>query len=136
MNKNLENAIRKVSEKFQYKSDRLKIFDSWRIMPEKNGKLSGDCDDFTITCLWEYSDRNIVKFLWNTLVTHNYQIHRAKTVDGEYHIVGCIDKLWFDNWSLGAMTKTEFFKTTRHYYVSRYYFPIIALYLFIGLFKK
>lgn len=132
----IREAVKIVAEKFQYKADNLKLYDSWRVMKLKDDKFAGDCDDFSITCFWYYSDCRLGKFLWNLLVTHKYKLYRVRTTHGEAHVVGCVDDLWFDNFTKKAVPKEEFFETTKHKMLMRYFSPIFAIFLLIGLVVK
>lgn len=132
----LKDAVFQVASKFRYKSDALTIADSWRIMKEQNGTLTGDCDDFAITCFWYYSNKDLLKFLWNVMITHKYKLYRAKTAKGEYHIVGSVDDLWFDNWTQEPLSKNEFLYQTKHKILYIYPSPITAFYMLVGLFIK
>lgn len=133
---NIKEAVNLVASKFIYKADKLKIYDSWRVMKLQDKHYYGDCDDFSITCFWYYSDKNLKKFIWNILITHKYKLYRVKTVSGGYHVVGSVDDLWFDNWSKEALSKADFFERTKHKITMRYISPIIGTFLLIGLFLK
>ena len=112
------------------------MFDSWRVMKDKDGVMAGDCDDFAITCFWHYSGENLIKFLWNLLVTHNYRLYRAKTIKGQYHVVGAVDGQWFDNWTYEPLSKNEFLYQTKHTILHIYPSPVTAFYMLIGLSVK
>lgn len=133
---NIKDAVNYVTDRFVYKTDPKMWGDSWRVMPLYNEEFKGDCDDFAITCFWYVSKQNLFVFLLHLLITHKYALYRCKTVNNEWHIVGRLGDLWFDNWSLKAMPKSEFFDYTLHTVRMRYVSPIIALFLLIGLFKK
>jgi predicted transglutaminase-like cysteine proteinase len=108
-------AVNQVGRQFQYLKDKNFIIDPWFVMPtSSDGKLRGDCDDFALTCIWLACDRNVAKFIWRVLVTHQYRIYMARTADGENHAVGYADGFWFDNWTLEALPKQQFFQKTGH----------------------
>jgi hypothetical protein len=132
----IKNVVNYVASSFVYKPDPKVLGDSWHVMPLVNNKFTGDCDDFSITCFWYLSNKNLLVFLINLLITHKYALYRCKTINNEWHIVGRFKDLWFDNWSLEALPKEEFFSKTKHIIKMRYYFPIIAWFLIVGLFKK
>ena len=65
---NIKTAVYYVASKFNYLADKkLYIGDGWFVMPERNQKMFGDCDDFAITSLWLACDENIFKFILNVL---------------------------------------------------------------------
>lgn len=132
---NVQDAVKKIANKFVYKSDRKTIVDSWWLCrPGPDNTLIGDCEDFSLSVFWEISNQNWKKFSWNLLVSHRYQMHRTKDTNGEYHIVGSYDNLWFDNRTLEALPKEEFFQKTQHILTPwhRYWSPIILLFLISG----
>ena len=133
---NLTEAVQYVSSRFVYRPDRLKIFDSWRVMKETDGKLVGDCDDFAITVFWQLSNNNLFVFLFHLLITHRYRLYNVRTIDDEPHIVGSYKGIWFDNITRQPMNKDQFFQTTDHQYRFVVIGPITLIYLAIGLFLK
>lgn len=136
---NIKDSVKEVATKFKYTPDMpyiLGIIDWWFVMREKDGKLHGDCEDFTLTCHYEHADRNIFKFMWHLLVTHKYQVHRVMSHNNVAHLVGCVDNLWFDNWTCEALPKEQFFAITKHRYQYRVIAPMMAFALLIGLFAR
>jgi len=130
-NNKLTEIVKTLGRKFRYRLDPKLPLDYWSVMKEKNSVMQGDCDDFTITCFWHLSGENLWRFLWNTLVTHRYEIYRVKSSNGA-HIVGCFENQWFDNWTLDTHPKKQFFDVTGHRLEFRYYAPVIAVYLLLG----
>lgn len=138
---NIKHAVSYVANKFKYIADKpVYIGDTWSVLPEINNTMSGDCDDFAITVLWLACDRSRLKFLVNVLLLHRYKLYHCKTFTGEPHIVGYAQGLWFDNFSLQALPKKEFFLLTAHKKYIFYPGIIIAWYLLLGfavkLYKK
>ena len=131
---NIKEAVKYVGDNFVYENDPKMIGDTWHVMKMKNGKFKGDCDDFALTCLWFYSDKKILKFLFHLLITHRYKLYRCKTNTGGWHVVGSVDGLWFDNWTKKALPKEEFFTKTKHNIKMRYLSIVFVWYLIIGLF--
>ncbi len=125
-----------VAKKFQYKKDSIKIFDSWRILDIDQDTISGDCEDFSLTVIWNACGRNFLKFVLFVLILHKYRIHRVVDKNGESHAVGEVDQLWFDNWTMKALPKDQFFLETKHTYKHIYPSPLIILYMLIGLVIK
>lgn len=128
----VEDAVDYVGKRFKYRSD-PKIFDYWFVMPERDGVVIGDCDDFAITSIWKICDGNIFKFLLNVFILHRYRIYFAKTVNGEKHAVGYAQGMYFDNWSRKALSKEAFLDRTKH---KMYFFfpsPFMILPMFLGL---
>jgi hypothetical protein len=132
----LSAAIDKVKSQFEYQADRLRIFDSWRVMESKSGKYHGDCEDFALTVFWHVADGRLTRFLWHLLITHRYRMIRTQTVHGEPHVVGRIGDQWFDNWTQKALPEKEFFQNTGHRKSWTYPGPLISLYLAIGIFFR
>jgi hypothetical protein len=131
---NIHDAVSTVAPKFVYRKDRIPLFDSWRVMKYKSGSYVGDCDDFAITCFWHLSDRKLWRFLLHLIVTHNYRVHYVKSGLGGGHLVGSYGGQYFDNWTKRPMLKKDFFATTGHKYRMIIPGPIVAVYLFLGLF--
>jgi len=130
----ITKTVEQVAGKFEYKDDPDMLVDPWFVMREKRGKLHGDCDDFTITCLYLYL--GFWRFIWQVLITHRAEIHRVKTTAGGTHVVGCVGGLWFDNWTLKTLPKRQFFEQTGHVHLKRYWSPVFAAKLVAGLFVR
>ncbi|POP53054.1 hypothetical protein [Zhongshania marina] len=130
----ITDAVIAVAKKFEYRADPDQWIDPWFVMREKNGKLHGDCDDFTISCLYRYL--GFWKFIWQVCITHKAQIHRFKTVNGEFHVGGCVNGLWFDNYTRRALPKRQFYEETGHTYLKRYYVWHFGVKLVAGLFVR
>lgn len=131
---NIKEVVKSVADKFEYVADSKFPIDQWFVMREKNGKLHGDCDDFAITCLYYYY--GFWGFIWNVCITHKGKLHRFKTSDGQFHVGASVDGLWFDNYTLQAVPKSQFFKLTGHTYLKRYWIWHFWLKLFVGLFAR
>lgn len=127
----IKDVVNSVADKFEYVADSKFPIDQWFVMREKNGKLHGDCDDFTITCFYCYL--GFWQFIWQVCITNKCKIHRFKTQSGEYHVGGSVDGWWFDNYTLKAVTKSEFFKVTGHTYLKQYRIWSMAPKLIVGL---
>lgn len=69
-------------------------------------------------------------------ITHKGKIHRFKTVNNVYHVGGEVDGLWFDNFTLEGLPKTEFMAKTGHTYIKQYYVWSFWLKLISGLFYR
>lgn len=132
---NIKEAVEYVGKRFVYEADPKVIGDTWHVLPLKDDKFTGDCDDFAMTSLWYISDQKWTRFLYHLLITHKYEIYRCKTVNDGWHIISCVDDLWFDNWTRRALPKDEFFARTKHKIKMRYFSPIIIWFLIVGLFK-
>lgn len=135
----IETAVKSVADKFMYLADLpafMYFWDYWFVMPERDNKLFGDCEDFTLTCFWYYADKNLWRFLWNLLVTHRYRVYRVMTINNEPHLIGSVDDLWFDNWTLTAIPKLDFFEVTKHKLQKQIYAPFMASALVIGYFVR
>lgn len=132
----LHSAVQLVASKFQYKKDDSVLLDSWFVMRDRDGKYLGDCEDFSLTVFWHVADKSLLKFLFNLLVTHKYKLYRCKDITGGWHAIGAIDDTYFDNWTLKALSKSEFFARTKHQVKMRYVAPVMVLPLIKGLFKR
>ena len=132
----VKQAVRDVASKFVYREDKRIIVDHWSVMKERDGKLYGDCDDFALTVIWKTCDENILKFFWYVMILHKHRIYHAKTHDGAGHAYGYADGLYFDNWTLEALPKEEFFAKTKHR--SKFFFPspFMIVQLLVGLFTR
>ncbi len=132
---NLDESVKYVADRFQYQRD-PKWFEFWTVMKEQNGKMIGDCDDFSLTTVWLLCNGNILTFVWNVLILHRYRFYFSKASSDEWHIVGFAQNRYFDNWTKRAMTKEDFLKITNH----KIYFiipsPLVLIYMFTGLFLR
>lgn len=133
---NIKDCAKYVGERFVYRYD-PKILDFWSVMSEKeDGKMYGDCEDFSLTTFWLHSNKNIFLFLFRLLITHQYALYHCVTVKGEKHAIGSYDGLWFDNWTREAVTKEVFFERTKHRIRFRMINILMILPLTLGLFFK
>ena len=110
----IKTIVKEIAKNFQYKADMFKFLDWWFILREWDGKLVGDCEDFSLTAIWRLCNRNVLAFLWKVVITHQYRIYFCMTAKGERHAVGYAQDLWFDNWTLEALPKEEFLQKTGH----------------------
>lgn len=133
---NLQNSVKAIADSFDYEPDRLRIFDSWQVLRSVNGRYRGDCEDFALTVFWHLSNKNVLRFLWNLLISHRYSMYRVRDSNGESHVVACFQDQWFDNWTRKTLSRDDFFKSTQHELLHIYPGPFIALYLLIGLFSN
>jgi len=119
----IQEAVKLVASKFLYTPDNHKWFDRWRIMKEdSDGKLRGDCEDFSLTAMWYACDKSLLTFLWKVVITHQYKLYHCKTYANERHAIGYAEGLWFDNWTKEALPKQEFLGHTKHQI--KYWYPI------------
>ena len=106
----IEDAVKYVSQRFQYRADKKIFFDYWMVMKDVNGVMKGDCDDFAFTSIWKRCDENFLKLFWYVFVLHKFRMYFAMTPNKQKHIVGYADGLYFDNWTLEALPREEFLK--------------------------
>lgn len=132
------DAVKWVGERFVYMYDKkMPISDAWFVMPERqDGKLRGDCDDFALTCIWLACDRNVWKFIWFVVILHKYRVYFSKAPNGENHLVGYADGLWFDNWTREALPKDQFLDRTKHKILFFYPSVNILIFMFFGMFYR
>lgn len=136
MQANIKECVEFVSSRFSYKSDKDFFIDQWFVMKDKNGRFYGDCDDFVVTVLWYYYGCSILSFIWNVLIKHDCKIFRVKTSTGEYHIIGSVNNLFFDNWTLKALSEQEFYSITKHKKLYRMNILHMWSKFLIGLFSR
>ena len=129
-------VVKEVASKFKYRADSIKVFDWWYVMRERDGKLHGDCDDFSLTVLWMMCNRSVLQFLWKVIISHQYRLYFAKTRTGGIHCVGYAEGCWFDNWSLKAMPKEEFLKRTGHTIKYLAVGPHVLFNMLLGIFVR
>lgn len=125
-----------VGEKFVYKYDKKGFLDQWFVMKDRDGKFYGDCDDFTITTLWYYYGCSLIAFIWNVIIMHNCKIYKVHTVSEGPHLVGCVNGMYFDNWTREALPRDQFFAKTQHQNPRRLFAFNYWLPLLIGLFFR
>lgn len=135
---NIVDAVRWVGQRFVYMYDKkLPFSDAWFVMPDRHdGKLRGDCDDFSLTCMWLACEQSIWKFIWRVLIIHSYRFYFSKAPNGENHLVGFADGLWFDNWTREALPKEEFLSRTGHKILFFYPNISILIFMFFGSFFR
>lgn len=130
----ISEAVAKVGRRFKYLTDkRLALGDGWFVMREVDGYLRGDCDDFALTSIWECCDRSILKFIWFVIISHQYRFYYCTSGQGNPHIVGYAQGLWFDNWTKQALTKDEFVERTKHQIKHMYFSPTVLWFMILGL---
>jgi predicted transglutaminase-like cysteine proteinase len=103
---NIKESLDIVNKKFKYKND-TKYFDNWKIIYDKNSESwEGDCEDYSLTVIWVYSNNSIFKFIYN-LITFKFLLWYVKAPNGEGHIVTRYNNLYFDNIQQKLVTKSE-----------------------------
>jgi hypothetical protein len=132
----LQTAIQTVNTQFVYKSDKTGLIDSWKVMKSKEGQMRGDCEDYSLTVMWLYSGKSLKKFIWRLFISRRYKLHRVKTINDVYHAVGEIDGYFFDNWSMRALHKEEFYTTTKHKHLYSYFMPFTILNFLAGFISR
>lgn len=134
---NINTVVKDIGKKFVYLADKKFPPDAWYVMPERtDGKLCGDCDDFSLTALWLACDASIWKFIWRVIILHSYRLYFAKTINNQKHCVGYAEGMWFDNWTCSAMPKEQFIEKTGHKIY--FFFPsvLILVFMFFGMFYR
>jgi hypothetical protein len=129
---NIIKAVNAVGNKFLYRPDKYLVFDHWSVMVEKEGILTGDCDDFALTSIWYSCDKNLLKFIFWALLLHKYKFWYAKTKNGEGHLVGSYNSLFFDNWTKQPLPKEQFLAKTGHNLKFFFPSPLILIQLLMG----
>jgi hypothetical protein len=86
-------ALRELRNRHVYVRDGE--MDSWRIM-RGDGKLRGDCEDFSLTLVWMMCDKSMIKF-WLAIIFMRYRIWYCKSPSGVGHAIVCHRGHWTDN---------------------------------------
>lgn len=120
----MHSAYQCVAGRFKYARD-PKI-DTWTIN-RGDGTIQGDCEDFSLSVLWELSDRSWFKF-WMYLITFQAVIWFVKTRGGEGHAVIWFGGHWTDNTANGWYDSNQM----THKKIFPFIFPFVALKLIIG----
>ncbi len=128
----IEEIVKDIAKKFEYKADMFRFLDWWFVLREWDGKLVGDCEDFSLTAIWRLCNRSVMKFLWKVVILHQYRIYFGITPKGEFHAIGYAQDLWFDNWSLEALPKDKFLEKTGHKIKFPIPGPLILFNMFLG----
>lgn len=113
----LDKSIEEVNKKFKWVSDRKSddMLDSWRICrTDSEGNLIGDCEDYSLTVIFEYYDRDWKKFIWFYLILGRFMIYTTKTENGTWHAITRHGDVYFDNWTKRPLDRNMFFKQTGH----------------------
>ena len=135
----IEKIVQTVGRKFLFTPDKKIMFgliDYWMVMKEQNDTLSGDCDDFAMTVLWERCDRDLLSFIVNVVILHRFRMYFAMTKTGERHIIGYADGIYFDNWTRVAFPRKEFLDKTEHKIWFFFPSPLMVIPMIVGLFMR
>jgi hypothetical protein len=136
MKNDIKESVKYVASKFEYKKDSDFFIDQWFVMKDKDGKFIGDCDDFTMTCLWYFYGCSLLSFIWNVIIANKAKIYQVTDINGEDHIIGFVDGYYFDNWSMEALEENKFFEKTKHVVKMKHNFFTIWLKTIVGLFFR
>ena len=91
----IDSILKDVVDNFEYTPDpmRYDVADCWRVMKEKPYK--GDCEDFSLTVLYNLSNRSYWKMFWY-LLTGRAKIHYV-TINDAGHAVLRWELYYTDN---------------------------------------
>lgn len=128
---NLQESIDLVNSKFTYVPDGK--IDDWSVMDLD--KMQGDCEDYSLTVIWNLCNQSKFKFFLFFLLIPRYQVWYVKSKNGG-HAVGYANGLWFDNWTRKPMPWKEFQAATGHKRVFPWLPPISWLKMFVGMLIK
>lgn len=126
----VEEALKILNSKFEYKADKIRWLDQWRIMSNDGDKWLGDCEDYSLTLAWLVSDKNILKFIWN-LITFKFLIWYVLSPNGEGHGIIKIGSLYYDNIQKKGVTK-EVLRQKGYKFRLPLLFPTVFFKLLIG----
>lgn len=97
----IESAILNLNAKFVYKSD---TGDDWKILRDE-GKIYGDCEDYSLTLAWLICDKSILKLII-AFLTMRFTLWYGHTPSGEGHALLYIRGYgWIDNIQQTLTTK-------------------------------
>ena len=130
---NIEDSISTINRKFKYRND-FKWFDTWRILENNQTIWEGDCEDYSLTVIWLYSDKNAMKFIWN-IVSFRFLIWYAVLGNGEGHAVTRYGDMYFDNIQR-KLVSLDKLKADGYRFVFPYVFPLLFLKLGVSKIGK
>lgn len=127
----LEESINRVNKRFKYRRD-ASIYllpESWRIIGSSG---EGDCEDYSLTVIWEYSNRNVLKWLWH-VGAGDFELWHCKSPRGVGHLITKQKStdLWFDNITRRPVTRAEVDKMG-YRLIFWYPMPFSYLKIFLG----
>lgn len=123
-------ARQRVEDHFEYRPD-PGIVDDWRVSSAQNGTIKGDCEDFSLAVLWEYSEQSWIKF-WFLIVTFQAVMWHVKSYNGNGHAVMWFRGHWCDNMAHDWYEGDEF----RHKLRFPYLFPLMMLKLLLAKIQR
>ena len=114
--------------KYRYDKDKYGKRELWRIMYEL--PFEGDCEDYSLTYLYEASGRSHAKMIWH-LVTGKAKVCYCK-FKGEGHAVLRWDGMYLDNIQKKFCTK-EYLEERLYVFDKYHFFPnVVAVKLIKG----
>lgn len=98
------DAVQKdLNERFAYARDKG---ERWKILRGK-GPVQGDCEDYSLTLIWLYEARSILRFWFSQLILR-YVMWHCLSPGGEGHaIVWCRGRGWTDNIQRKMVTRKD-----------------------------
>lgn len=119
----MKNEHADVKRRFEYQAD--SGMDRWRIH-KTDGSIVGDCEDFSLTLLWQLAGRSTWRFWW-LLLTCQAAIWHVKSYTDEPHAILWYRGWWADNMEPTWYQKNEMRHTLRFPWVMP--FPILKILL-------
>ena len=111
-----------LSARFTYRADKG---ESWRVM-NGDGPVSGDCEDYSLTLIWLYEGRSMIR-LWWALISFKYVFWYCRSPDGDGHAVMWGRGIgWTDNIQRRRVSRAEL-KALGYRMYWPYPVPLIAL---------
>jgi len=112
---------------YEYRSEKG---DRWRIPKIVNGKILGDCEDYSLGVLYYViAEFNIFKFWW--LLLTSAKIHYVKN-DGGGHAVLKYKDQYIDNWTQEFVSKQHMESLGHKFHWAFYLTYQVAIKLLIG----
>lgn len=126
---NVHAAVEFVAKNFVYTPDKKSGAKrgQWKVL-SGDKPMKGDCEDFSLTVI-----DTVFNSVLGPVFSGKAKIHHVMSSSGP-HAVGSIGDLWFDNWTLKAMRKDEFFAQTKHKFVKTYS-PVFVAWQLIGVWR-
>ena len=130
----IKDALQLVNKSFVYTSDRSYYIlpETWRVVGD-DGR--GDCEDYSLTAVWYYSDGNWLRWMWN-ITFGPFRFWYCTMSNGEGHMITEITRgdnagMFFDNIQKRLVTNEHLIKKG-YTLKSPYYLPVTLYKVIVG----
>jgi predicted transglutaminase-like cysteine proteinase len=111
---------------YEYRSEKG---DHWRIPKIKDGKILGDCEDYSLGVLYYViADKSLIKFWW--LLLTSAKIHYVRNNGG--HAVLQYKGQYIDNWTMQWVSKKEMEALGHKFHMFQYTWLAVAIKMLLG----